>query len=101
MRQMILLTSQYEKHCITISNKDKKDWYFFLTDNISVTKDKLFSADFGYFVYALWFNYSQIFCFSILSLFTESSQNVKLFGFPIFRFWVYLMKVIPETRLVH
>ena len=25
------------------------------------------------------------------------SQNFKLFGFPIFRFWTYLMKGIPET----
>ena len=25
------------------------------------------------------------------------SQNFNLFGFPIFRFWAYLMKVIPET----
>jgi hypothetical protein len=23
-------------------------------------------------------------------------QNVKLFGFPIFQFWAYLMKLIPE-----
>jgi len=29
------------------------------------------------------------------------TQNFKLFGFPIFRFWAYLMKVIPETRRVH
>jgi hypothetical protein len=34
--------------------------------------------------YALWF-----FKFKIL----------KLFGFPIFWLWVYLMKVIPETRV--
>ena len=25
----------------------------------------------------------------------------KLFGFLIFRFWAYLMKVIPETRRAH
>jgi hypothetical protein len=25
----------------------------------------------------------------------------KLFGFPIFRFCVYLVKVIPETRCAH
>jgi hypothetical protein len=25
-------------------------------------------------------------------------QNFKLFSFPIFWFWAYLMKVIPETR---
>jgi hypothetical protein len=25
------------------------------------------------------------------------SQNFKLFGCPIFWFWVYLMKVIPEA----
>ena len=24
-----------------------------------------------------------------------------LFGFPIFRFWPYLLKVIPETRCAH
>ena len=29
------------------------------------------------------------------------SQNFKLFGFPIFRFWAYLMKVIPEMRRAH
>jgi len=28
-------------------------------------------------------------------------QNFKLFGFPIFRYWAYLMKVIPETRHAH
>ena len=26
---------------------------------------------------------------------------LKLFGFPTFRIWVYLMKVIPETRRAH
>jgi hypothetical protein len=25
------------------------------------------------------------------------SQNFKLFGFPVFRFWAFLIKVIPET----
>ena len=29
--------------------------------------------------------------------FIYCSQTLKLFGFPIFRYWVYLMKVIPET----
>ena len=29
------------------------------------------------------------------------SHNLKLFGYPIFRFWSYLMKVIPETRRAH
>jgi len=28
-------------------------------------------------------------------------ENFKLFRFPIFRFWAYLMKVIAETRRVH
>jgi hypothetical protein len=28
------------------------------------------------------------------------SQTLKLFGFPISRFWAYLMKVIPEIRRV-
>ena len=28
------------------------------------------------------------------------SQTLKLFDFPISRFWAYLMKVIPETRRV-
>ena len=26
---------------------------------------------------------------------------LKSFGFPTFRIWVYLMKVIPETRRAH
>ena len=43
-------------------------------------------ADFGYHVQALWY-----YC----------SQNFKLFDFSIFRFWVYLIKVIPETRRAH
>jgi hypothetical protein len=43
-------------------------------------------ADFGYPVKALWF-----YC----------SQNFTLFGFQIFRFWEYLVKVIPETHHVH
>ena len=29
------------------------------------------------------------------------SQNFKSLGFPNFRFWVYLMTVIPETRPVY
>jgi hypothetical protein len=40
-------------------------------------------ADFGYPVQALWF-----YC----------SQNNKLIGFPIFRPWEYLMKIILEMR---
>jgi hypothetical protein len=28
-------------------------------------------------------------------------QNFKLFGFPIFPLWAYLMKVFPETRRAH
>ena len=28
-------------------------------------------------------------------------ETFELFGFPIFRFWAYLMKVIPETRPAH
>jgi hypothetical protein len=28
-------------------------------------------------------------------------QNFKSFGFPIFRFWAYTMKVIPEARRTH
>ena len=40
----------------------------------------------GYLVQAHWF-----YC----------SQKLKLFGFQIFRFWAYPMKVIPETRRAH
>ena len=43
-------------------------------------------ADFVSPVYALWF-----YC----------SQSFKLFGFPIFLFLAYLMKVIPEMRRAH
>jgi len=28
-------------------------------------------------------------------------QTFKLFGFRIFRFWAYMMKVIPESRRAH
>ena len=28
-------------------------------------------------------------------------KTIKLFGFPIFWFWAYLMKVIPEARHAH
>jgi hypothetical protein len=28
-------------------------------------------------------------------------KMLKLFGFPIFLFWAYLMKVIPEMRRAH
>ena len=28
-------------------------------------------------------------------------HNFNLFGFPLFRFWAYLMKVIAETPRVH
>jgi len=31
----------------------------------------------------------------------EVYVNFKLFGFPIFRFWAYLMRVILETHLPH
>jgi hypothetical protein len=43
-------------------------------------------ADFGYAVSTLWF-----YC----------SQNFEIFGFPIFWFLVYFIKVIPETRRAH
>jgi hypothetical protein len=29
------------------------------------------------------------------------ASRLKLFGFPIFWLWTYLMKVIPNTRPVH
>jgi len=38
---------------------------------------------------------------SCLALWFYCSQKFKLFGFPIFRFWAHLMKVIPETRRPH
>ena len=28
-------------------------------------------------------------------------QNSKLFSFPFFQFWAYLMKIIPETHYAH
>jgi hypothetical protein len=31
----------------------------------------------------------------------NDALHFKLYGFPIFRFWAYLMKVIPETRRVY
>ena len=37
----------------------------------------------------------------VMALWFYCSKNLKLFVFPIVRFWVYLMKVIPETRRVH
>ena len=36
------------------------------------------------------------FGYPVLVLLFYCSQNFKLFSFPIFRFWSYLMKVIPE-----
>ena len=30
-----------------------------------------------------------------------TSKTLIFFGFPIFRFWAYLMNAIPETRRVH
>jgi hypothetical protein len=38
---------------------------------------------------------------SCLSLRVYCSQNFKLFGFSIFWFWAYLMKVLPERRRAH
>jgi len=29
------------------------------------------------------------------------NPNSKLFGFPIFQFWAYLINIIPETCRVH
>ena len=67
-------------------------WNLQFLNNIIINKTKVLLlqaqvtlADFGYFVYALWF-----YC----------SQSVTLFDFAIFQFWSYL-KVIPETRRVH
>ena len=33
----------------------------------------------------------------MVDLYTHNNV-FKLFGFPIFPFWTYLMKIIPETR---
>jgi hypothetical protein len=39
---------------------------------------------------------------SCLGLLVLLLPNIlKLFGFPIFRIWAYLMKVIPETCRAH
>jgi hypothetical protein len=55
-------------------------------NNVIINRTKVFLPqayltldDFGYPVYALWF---------------YGVHNFKLFGFSIFRFWAYLMKVI-------
>ena len=62
-------------------------------NNVIINKTKILHhqaevtlAAFGYPVLVRWFH---------------CSQNFKLFGFPIFRFWAYLMQVIPETRRAH
>jgi hypothetical protein len=33
--------------------------------------------------------------------FITPQKTIKLFSFPIFWFWTYLMKIIPETRCAH
>jgi len=38
---------------------------------------------------------------SVLTLWCYCSQTFKLFSFPIYRCWAYLVMVIPETRRVH
>jgi hypothetical protein len=62
-------------------------------NNVIINKTKILHHQaevtltaFGYPVLVRWFH---------------CSQNFKLFGFPIFRFWAYLMQVIPETRRAH
>ena len=44
----------------------------------------------------VWFLLS---CLGLLALLLPNI--LKLFGFPIFRIWAYLMKVFPETRCAH
>jgi hypothetical protein len=31
----------------------------------------------------------------------RAPKTFKLFGFPTFRFWAYMMIIIPETRRAH
>jgi hypothetical protein len=59
----------------------------------------LLLPDFVYPIYALWFYCSQL--LAIPFIWFYCSHNFKLFGFPIFRFWAYLMKTIPEARRAH
>ena len=44
---------------------------------------------------------SNTFCGQFQYTFVLLLQNIKLFGFRIFRFCAYLMKVIPERRRAH
>ena len=71
-----------------------------------------FSRKFSYMTIWLYFLFIYIFsCLFILNAFmydfnpnvigeiTHYSQTpFKFFGFPVFRFWVYTMKIIPATR---
>jgi len=50
--------------------------------------------------YSVAYNMSPSLCAYVL--FSEGTNfNFKLFGFQTFRLWMYLMKVIPETRRAH
>jgi hypothetical protein len=49
-------------------------------------------------------SYVTVFMYSTPSRYYSNQkckQVFKLFGFPIFRLWANLMKVIPETRRTH
>jgi hypothetical protein len=47
---------------------------------------------------ACWLYYSCFHLYSMLGLWFYCSQSFKLFGFPIFRFWAYLMKHVVRTK---
>ena len=44
---------------------------------------------------------SRFWLFSLRPFILSLPNTFELFCFPIFRFWAYLMKVIPETRRTH
>jgi len=58
-----------------------------------------------YFLMNMYFGWHTKFCLlnnrKYFTLWFYWSQNFRLFVFPIFRFWAYLMKVIPETCRAH
>jgi hypothetical protein len=56
---------------------------FIIQTKVPLPQVSVTLADIGYPVYPLWF-----YC----------SKNLILFDFPMFRFWAYLMKVIPGKR---
>ena len=90
--KLSVLLGLYNKNTGTWFNRCMCYWNLQFLNNESIIKTKVLLPQ----------AYNSRFLRSYLgSLVYLLANFFKLFGFPTFRFWAYLMKVIPETRCVH